>query len=290
MGREFGHAVEYGENALEQGAVGWRDLAGSIRRLPLAAWLALDDIHGKYRRTVLGPLWIVIGQGAMILGFAIVFSGLFRMDPATYLLYLAAGFPVWTLIAQFLTEMPVAFIGAKGIIESYELPWITHIWRRSFAYLLTFFHHILILFLAIAVMSVLFWQGAIENPPNIADYANMLYVIPGLLLVLIAGTGTGLLIAVIGARYRDLQPAMQVASSFLMLLSPVVWRADHLQLNTWIVELNPVYYYLRVVRDPLLGLMPPTQVWFVASVLAVGLFVLGFLAFLFSRRRLYHWL
>lgn len=275
---------------MEQGAVAWRDLAGSIRRLPLAAWLALDDIHGKYRRTVLGPLWIVIGQGAMILGFAIVFSGLFRMDPATYLLYLAAGFPVWTLIAQFLTEMPVAFIGAKGIIESYELPWITHIWRRSFAYILTFFHHILILFVAIAVMSVLFWQGIIENPPNIGNYANMLFAIPGLLLVLVAGTGTGLLIAVIGARYRDLQPAMQVASSFLMLLSPVVWRADHLELNTWIVELNPVYYYLRVVRDPLLGVMPPTHVWTVASVLAVGLFVLGFLAFMFSRSRLYHWL
>lgn len=275
---------------MEQGATAWRDLTGSIRRLPLAAWLALDDIHGKYRRTVLGPLWIVIGQGAMILGFAIVFSGLFRMDPATYLLYLAAGFPVWTLISQFLIEMPVAFIGAKGIIESYELPWITHIWRRSFAYLLTFFHHVLILFVAILVMSVLFWQGGIANPPNIADYANMAYAIPGLLLVLIAGTGTGLLIAVIGARYRDLQPAMQVASSFLMLLSPVVWRADHLELNTWIVELNPVYYFLRVVRDPLLGLMPPQQVWIVASVLAVCLFVLGFVAFMFSRRRLYHWL
>ena len=275
---------------MEQGAVAWRDLTGSIGRLPLAAWLALDDIHGKYRRTVLGPLWIVIGQGAMILGFAIVFSGLFRMDPATYLLYLAAGFPVWTLIAQFLTEMPMAFIGAKGIIESYELPWITHIWRRSIAYILTFFHHILILFVAIGVMAFLAWQGTFESGPQIPSFTNMLYAIPGLFLVLIAGTGTGLLIAVIGARYRDLQPAMQVASSFLMLLSPVVWRADHLELNTWIVELNPVYYYLRVVRDPLLGLMPPAHIWTVASVMAGALFVLGFLVFMVSRRRLYHWL
>lgn len=275
---------------MEQGAVAWRDLTGSIGRLPLAAWLALDDIHGKYRRTVLGPLWIVIGQGAMILGFAIVFSGLFRMDPATYLLYLAAGFPVWTLIAQFLTEMPMAFIGAKGVIESYELPWITHIWRRSIAYILTFFHHILILFVAIGVMAVLSWQGMLENVPRFPDPVMMLYAIPGLFLVLIAGTGVGLLIAVIGARYRDLQPAMQVASSFLMLLSPVVWRADHLELHTWIVELNPVYYYLRVVRDPLLGLMPPAQVWIVASVMAAVLFVAGFLMFMVSRRRLYHWL
>lgn len=275
---------------MKRGVVAWRDLWGSLHRLPLAAWLALDDIHGKYRRTVLGPLWIVIGQGAMILGFAIVFSGLFRMDPATYLLYLAAGFPVWTLIAQFLTDMPMAFIGAKGVIESYELPWITHIWRRSFGYLLTFLHHILILFIAIAVMAVMSRQGLFENAPALPAPVNMLYVIPALLIVLVAGTGGGLLIAVIGARYRDLQPAMQVAASFLMLLSPVVWRADHLELNQWIVELNPIYYYLRIVREPLLGAVPPAHIWTVASTLAAGLFMAGFLAFMFSRRRLYHWL
>lgn len=263
---------------------------GSLRRLPLAAWLALDDIHGKYRRTVLGPLWIVIGQGAMIGGFAIVFSGLFRMDPATYLLYLAAGFPVWTLIAQFLTDMPMAFIAAKGVIESYELPWITHIWRRSFAYLLTFFHHILILFVSIAVMMVMSSQGLLANAPTIPSFVNMLYVLPALLIVVVAGTAGGLLIAVIGARYRDLQPAMQVAASFLMLLSPVVWRADHLELDQWIVELNPIYYYLRIVRDPLLGVVPPAHIWTVASTLAGVLFVLSMLAFMFSRRRLYHWL
>jgi ABC-type polysaccharide/polyol phosphate export permease len=186
--------------------------------------------------------------------------------------------------------MPMAFIGAKGVIESYELPWITHIWRRSIAYILTFFHHILILFVAIGVMAVLSWQGMLENVLRFPDPVMMLYAIPGLFLVLIAGTGVGLLIAVVGARYRDLQPAMQVASSFLMLLSPVVWRADHLELHTWIVELNPVYYYLRVVRDPLLGLMPPAQVWIVASVMAAVLFVAGFLMFMVSRRRLYHWL
>lgn len=275
---------------MEQGAVAWRDLGGSIRRLPLAAWLALDDIHGKYRRTVLGPLWIVIGQATMILGFAIVFSGLFRMDPATYLLYLAAGFPVWTLIAQFLTDMPLAFITAKGIVESYELPWITHIWRRSFAYLLTFFHHILVLFAAIGVMMFMSQQGWLENAPQIPSFINMLYVVPALVVVLIAGTGGGLLIAVVGARYRDLQPAMQVAASFLMLLSPVVWRADHLELNKWIVELNPIYYYLRIVRDPLLGQVPPADIWIVAVTLAVGLFAAGFMTFMLSRRRLYHWL
>ncbi|MFZ2029826.1 MAG: ABC transporter permease [Vitreimonas sp.] len=254
-----------------------------MRRLPLAAWLALDDIHGRYRRTVLGPLWIAIGQATMIAGFAVVFSGLFHMDPAQYLLYLAAGFPVWTLISQYLIDMPNAFIAAKGVIESYELPWLLHVWRRSFGYLFTFFHHLL----ALVVAMLGLW--AMHSAPVQIGWQTLL-VAPALLIVLVAGAGAGALLGVMGARYRDLQPAMQVATSFLMLLSPVVWHANQLSANLWIVHLNPIYYFLVLVREPLLGRAPPLDIWLITTAGAVFLFVAGLVVFAASRKRLYHWL
>jgi ABC-type polysaccharide/polyol phosphate export permease len=259
-------------------AVAIGDLVGSIGRLPLAISLALDDVHGRYRRTILGPLWIVLGQAAMIGGFAIVFSGLFRMDPATYLLFLAAGFPIWTMISQFLVDMPSAFIAAKGVIESYELPWLIHIWRRSFAYVLLFLHHLLIFFVAMAVMQV-------------APSMTMLFVIPGLLVIIVAGSGVGMMLAALNARYRDLQPAMSMIAGVLMLISPVIWRPEQLlHLNQWVVALNPLHYYIKLLRDPLLGVAPTAELWIGTSLGAIVLFALGFLTFLLSRRRLYHWL
>jgi ABC-type polysaccharide/polyol phosphate export permease len=75
-----------------------------------------------------------------------------------------------------------------------------------------------------------------------------------------------------------------------MLLSPVVWRPEQLQVNEWIVRLNPLYYYIKLVRDPLLGQVAPPEIWIGASVGAVAVFALGFVAFMLSRRRLYHWL
>ncbi|MBX9747201.1 MAG: ABC transporter permease [Hyphomonadaceae bacterium] len=258
-------------------SVSLQDLGGSIARVQLAAWLAVDDVHGRYRRTVLGPLWITIGQAAMVAGFALVFSGLFGVDPQSYLLYLAVGFPVWTLLSQFLSDMPGVFISAKGVIESYELPWLMHIWRRAFGYVLTFLHHLLILVVVMAAMQVMpSWQ--------------MLYAIPALLIVLVAGVGVGMLVAVVGARYRDLQPAMGVASGFLMLMSPVVWRANQLEVNAWIVQFNPFYYYLEILRAPLLQQDVPVSIWLGASIGAVVLFLIGFAAFVIGRRRLYHWL
>lgn len=258
-------------------AVAFRDLFGSIQRLPLAFSLAASDINGKYRRTVLGPLWIVLGQAATIVGFIVVFSGLFGLDPRSYALYLAAGFPVWALISSYLTDMPNTFISAKGFIESFELPWLLHIWRRSIGYVLVFAHHLVTLFVVMVIL------GA---PPR----WEMLYVIPGTIIVMIAGSGLGTFLGVVGARYRDLQHAMGIAAGFLFLFSPVMWRAEQLRMNEWVVHFNPFYYMITLLRDPLLGRAPSPEIWIGTGVAAAGLMLLGFLAFYMSRKRLYHWL
>lgn len=269
---------------MRSASVAIRDLVGSITALPLAAVLALDDVMGKYRRTILGPLWIAIGQAATIAGFVVVFSGLMGVDPARYALYLAAGIPVWALMSQHLADMPGTFIAARGVIESYELPWLTHIWRRSIGYLLVFCHHIVTLFAVIGILGAL---GKLEGVPNF----NMLLAVPALAIVLIAGTGIGTFLAVLGARYRDLQPAMQVSSGFLFLFTPVMWRADQLREQlAWVFQYNPLYYYITLVRETLMGRVPPADIWLIASGGAIAAFALGFFTFWAARRRLYHWL
>lgn len=257
--------------------VAFQDLGGSIQKLPLALQLALDDIHGKYRRTILGPLWITFGQAATIGGFVVVFSGLFNIKPEQYLLYLAAGFPVWALISLYLTDMPNAFIAARGIVESFETPWLTQIWRRAIGNLLIFLHQLVTLFAAMAYLKV-------------TPSANMLLIFPALGVVLLGGMGIGMTLAVLGARYRDLQPAMQIAASFLFFFTPVMWRPEQLQINQWVLQYNPFAYLVRLARDPLLGQAPPADIWIGATATAAALFVIGFWTFLLSRRRLYHWL
>lgn len=254
-----------------------RDFVGSLRRLPLAADLASRDIHGKYKRTVLGPLWIALGQAATVGGFILVFSSLFGLSVEVYAIYLAAGLPVWALISSYLTDMPGAFISAKGFIESYEIPWLTHIWRRSIAYVYVFAHQVITLFAVMAIQRI---------PPKI----EMLYAIPALLIVTVAGAGIGIALAVIGARYRDLQPAMSIFAGVAFLFSPVMWRADQLHVNQWVVQYNPLHYVISLLRDPLLGVAPSLRTWMIGGGVALGTFAIGVFVFLASRRRLYHWL
>jgi lipopolysaccharide transport system permease protein len=84
---------------------------------------------------------------------------------------------------------------------------------------------------------------------------------------------------------------MQVGTGFLFLFTPVMWRADQLRDHlTWVFQYNPLYYFVRLLRDPLMGVAPPVEIWLGASAGALALFGIGFLAFLLARRRLYHWL
>lgn len=267
---------------MNSSAMALQDLERSVLRLPLAVRLALDDIHGKYRRTVLGPLWIALGQAATIAGFTLVFSGLFNASPVEYALFLAAGLPVWALVSTHLIEMPIALVHAKGYLESYEVPWLTHIWRRSLGYLFVFAHQI-VTFAGVIVF--LYARGHTD-----LVHKEMVLAIPGLALVTFAGAGAGMFLAVFGARYRDLQHAMTILASLLFFLTPVIWRANQLPANEWIYHFNPLYYFMTVVRDPLLGHAPSAEVWIISGVLSVALFALGFISFSMSRGRLYHWL
>lgn len=262
---------------MKSSVVALRDLQKSVVRLPLAARLAVDDIESKYRRTVLGPLWIALGQAATIAGFTLVFSGLFRSSPPEYALFIGAGLPTWTLIAAHLTDMPTALVAAKGYIESYEVPWLTHIWRRSLLYLIIFAHQIITFVVLLVVM-----QARVS--------VEMLLVIPGLLVTTVAGAGLGIFLAVLGARYRDLQHAMGMVSSPLFFMTPVIWRAQQLTNNEWVYHLNPLYYFVSIVRDPLVGHAPSAYVWIIACVLAAAFFTLGIAVYGWNRGRLYHWL
>lgn len=255
-----------------------RDIGRSLVRLPLAFQLALEDVEGKYRRTVLGPLWIVMAQAATVIGFVIVFGGLFGQSTGPYALYVSAGLPIWAFIASYLVDMPMTFITAKGYMESFDLPWLTHIWRRSFSYLLVFFHQLVTIVIVMVIYSI---QPRIE----------MLYAIPAILIIMIGGSGIGTLLALVGARYRDLAPAMQMSVGFLFLFTPIIWMANDLNRgNHWAVIYNPLYYALELVRAPLLGTVPPPDHWIGVGGVCFGLFILGFLAYFVGRRRLYHWL
>lgn len=86
---------------------------------------------------------------------------------------------------------------------------------------------------------------------------QMFLIIPGLLLFYINAASYGLILAMLGARYRDISQIIKSLIQVIFFVTPVMWRADVLPASKqFIAYLNPCFAMLELIRGPLLGYVP----------------------------------
>ena len=92
------------------------DVVAGSRAWPFWAMLGWNDVKQRYRRTLIGPFWITASMSVMIGAIAIIYSAIFQVSLASYVMYLAAGMVTWFFISTSLVEGMSAFTNAEGII------------------------------------------------------------------------------------------------------------------------------------------------------------------------------
>jgi ABC-type polysaccharide/polyol phosphate export permease len=114
-----------------------------------------------------------------------------------------------------------------------------------------------------------------------------LLAVPGILLLFINGYWVVTLLALLCARFRDLELIIRNLLQLAFFVTPVFW--DFRQVATdraFIVDYNVLFYFLEIIRAPLLGEVPPLgYYWVVLVVTALGYFV-AYLAYRRMRRQL----
>ncbi len=224
------------------------DLAATARQWRLWLRLSWRDIRGRYRRTVLGPLWTVLGNALMIAGLGLVYSYLWGENVATYLPYFSGGFLAWTLVATTVSESCQAFILNSELIKSTRLPYSAHIARILIRNGIVFLHNIP-LHLGVCLFCA--------TPITVSGF---LFLPLGLALVIINLGWIGLVLAIACARYRDVTPLVTILLQLAFFMTPIIWSAERLQGNrflaTLLIDANPLHSMIDAVRAPLLGAVP----------------------------------
>jgi lipopolysaccharide transport system permease protein len=239
--------------------------------------IAVDDVIGRYRRTILGPAWLIIAQIAWIAGIYLLHSRVLGSQADDYLAYLAAGLAVWALINGITSDAPVALVRAKGYIESYPLPIAVHL-IRSIAGTFVTFAHLLVVYFGVMAFQM--------QPPTL----TMLAVLPGLVIVAVFGLGVELFLAPLGARFRDIGPAVGSAMNLLFILTPIFWHPTPQQAMSPILRLNPFFHLLEIVRGPLMGNWSTPEHWILASASALLALVAGSIVYIRMRATIVYWL
>ena len=258
-----------------------QDLVEGARAFHLWGLLGWQDIRLRYRRSTLGPFWLTISMGAMVGGLGLLYGGLFKLEPADYLPFLAAGFLLWGLLSGLVEEGCATFTSAEGIIKQVNLPLSVHMFRAAFRNLVIFGHNAVV-YVATAVLFAVQpgWAG--------------LLVLPGLVLFCLNGLWMGLLVAIVSARFRDVAQIVATVMRFSFFLTPIIWKPELMSnrasfLDESILYFNPFFHLIELVRGPMLGQTPGLVSWLAALGMALGGWLVTLLMYRRYRRRIAYW-
>jgi|SRR5579864_763424 len=237
-----------------------------LRRWPLWLRLGWQDVALRYRRSLLGPWWLTLSTGVMVVAIGLVYGDIFKVDLRLYLPYLTVSLLVWGLISASISEGCQTFIEAESLIRQISLPLLMFPLRVVWRNLIIFLHNLVIFPVIIFFFPVeIGW--------------STLAALAGLLLLVLNAFSASILLGMLSARFRDLP---QIVSSLLQVAffaTPIVWNADLISSKKKILVLaNPFYHFLEVVRAPLLGHSPLLLNWAVVGAITIcmGSVALGF--------------
>lgn len=252
------------------------DLRAGWDRRELWMTLGLHDIRQRYRRSKLGPFWITISMGVMVFALGLLYGQIFRQDMHEYLPFLAAGFVIWGLVSAMITDGCQAFIISDGMIRQLNAPVSIYAYRGIWSTLIIFAHNIWIFF------AVALWYGVDLN-------WNLLWIPPALVILVANGLWMSLFFGLLSARFRDVPLIIGAVVQVLFFVTPVIWRPEMLPGRALMLDLNPFYHMVEIMRAPMLGHPPGLEHWF--AVLLIALLGWALTLFFYSayRWRIAYW-
>jgi len=221
----------------------WADWWAGTRRIDLWSTLAWYDIVLRYRRSLLGPWWITLSMGAMLLGMGPLYAALFGVPLARFYPHLALGIIFWNFLSGTINEGCQVFIAATTYLKHGAVPRSVFVWRSLARHLFFLAHH-LVLYLPVAI-----WAGLNWSP-------RMLLIVPGLLVVVINLHALSISLGLLSARFRDVPNIVASSLQLLMFLTPVFWFPEKLPGRARLILYNPLAQLLDILRLPLLGGQP----------------------------------
>ena len=147
------------------------DLVQGAKQRELWFMLGLQDIKQRYRRSVLGPLWITIATGVMAAALGLLYSMLFQIPVAKFLPHVTVGLIMWNFISGAIKEGSTIFIDNEGLIKQLPAPLSVHVYRLVWRQTLFLAHNLVI------------WLALIIIFPRALGWEFFLFI-PGLFLLL----------------------------------------------------------------------------------------------------------
>lgn len=230
--------------------------------------LVKRDFTKKYKRTVLGMFWSVLGP-LMTLGvMALVFTQFFGRNIEHYIIYLFCGNLLFSYFKESTSSGMTALYDNSGIFSKVNVPKYMFLLSKNVSSLINFGINILVLFLFCIIDGVAFsWK--------------FLMLIYPICCLVVFNLGMGLILSALYLMFRDMKYLYDVFTLLLMYVSAIFYSVDaYPQEIQYLFYLNPVYVYISYFRKIILdGEIPQFTFHLIAAGYALIVLALGALIY-----------
>lgn len=206
-----------------------------------AAWLRLTV---QFARTLLGTTWIGLSTLLSVAVLGTIYGTLTRVPSwPTYWIYVALGMVSWSTLAASITGSCTLMERARERLLNQPLPlgvyvleeWITSVFSLGIA--------LVMLLVVVGLAEPLVWLRLLQG-----GWLGLLNLLLGCLWL-------SLLISPLAVAVADLPQLMPILLQIGFLASPILFYRQSLGALAWVSQLNPLYGWVRLARDPFLGAM-----------------------------------
>lgn len=242
------------------------DLKELWRYRELLYFFTWRDLKVRYKQTLIGAVWAILQPLVTMVIFTVFFGKLTQMpsDGVPYPIFVYVGLLFWQFFSSALSETSNVLISNQAIITKVYFPRLI----LPLSSVLTKFVDFAIA--SLILIGMMFYYG---YTPHLLG----IFIIPLLLLItFMAAVGSGLCLASVNVKYRDVRYALPFFIQILLFLTPVIYPASIAGNYSWLLALNPMTGVIQSARAALLGTTPINWLLLaISSVACLCLLIVG---------------
>lgn len=250
----------------------------SLKKPSIWMTLAIEDLRDRYKRTLIGMIWIPLTFLLFVGVKILIFSKLNGSSLQEFTIYVVVGYWVWQNINSNVIDSCSVFIRSAGYIKSSPLPYSIYILQSIFRNKIIFMYNfIIVLFLLFITSKSITFQ--------------LLFVIPAFMVYILNAVWVGLLFGIISARFRDVIHLVQSLMRITFFLTPIIWMPKELgRVGELIAYYNPFTHFIEIIRFPLMYQKIPLESWAIVLTITILGSILAQYTYYKTRLSIVHWL
>jgi ABC-type polysaccharide/polyol phosphate export permease len=208
----------------------------------LRGWnLGRLDLKIRYRRSILGPIWLSISYLVTVVFLSFVWTKVFNQNIENFIWYFSIGLLLWSYLVGVINSSFMLFNENAGVLLNINIDKDVLI-SRNLAREVYVLLHLLLVLIIIALFA----------KPNL-DLIEVGMSCIGLFILTIILYNLSYLVSILVLRYRDTKEIISTLINLLYYVTPILWPIENLKGSEYLYLNNPFFHLVNIVRAPLVN-------------------------------------